>query len=416
MDSKSNNDDGNINSEHFYEGSSNPNLTNNIDPLEQEKIKGDAIGNTMYSERFVLKTLLKLMEDEWTEEMENDLCSLWDMTTERDVVNFLLSNDFVKLSLSIIKKTDEIRLVEIMVGIVGNMCCFPEPCMEVFTSDYEVYLSLIKISDTPLLIQLMRLFKTLLFSNNEHYNVLINENVLEQINFILCSSQNSELIIYTLQVLSEIIDKKKTDILIEYNVMLSINEAFKQLLKNISDDVDVQNYLSHEHEKIITAYLKVLQNINLSLDDEVDEEKYHKIFSNLQTNSEDTLSYLETILSLCCDIDVFNSMTQCIEFYIYCSTQFIMLLKPEFSLKILELLINIFDIILCEKIQFDRDILPEMINLICYMINKGDIDVLRKLFKTWPKEKIVFLLKDNIMDKSNCHDDFVDKFNKLCYM
>lgn len=399
----------------YHEGSSNPNLTNDeIDINDQEKLKGDAIGETMYSERFVLKTLLSLMEDKWTEDMENDLCSLWDMTTDKDIINFLLSHDFVKLSLSVIQKTDEIRLIEIMVGIVGNMCCYPETCEEVYNSDYEVYLSLIKVTDTPLLIQLMRLLKSLFFDENNKHCLLINEQLFQQVNFILCSSQNTELLIYTLQVLAEIIDKNKTDLLLENIVMSNVNEAFNQLFKNVFDDEDTTGYLSQEHEKIITSYLKVLQNISISLIEEVDEEKSNKILTNLQNSSDNTLTYIETILSLCCDIDIFTSMQKNVEFYIYCSAQYIMIIKPPFNLKILELSINIFDIVLCEKIEFDKEVLPEIINVICYMINKGDIEVLKKLFRTWPEEKMVFLLKENIMDKNQCDDDFVEKFNKLC--
>ena len=57
----------------------NPSLPLELNDAEAEGIKGDSIGDTMYSERFVLSTLLrltklddqKLSEDE---QFETDLC------------------------------------------------------------------------------------------------------------------------------------------------------------------------------------------------------------------------------------------------------------------------------------------------------------------------------------------------------
>lgn len=68
--------------------SSNPTITTDI--IEDlEKIKGDSIGDTLYSSRFVLKTLIKLTNFtssstlEQDEDFEKDLCILWDMTIEK---------------------------------------------------------------------------------------------------------------------------------------------------------------------------------------------------------------------------------------------------------------------------------------------------------------------------------------------
>lgn len=73
----------NSNQENTY-SSFNP---ENEEQEDLENLKGDAIGSTLYSERFVLKTLLKLsqgLEKELAENepFENDLCALWDMTME----------------------------------------------------------------------------------------------------------------------------------------------------------------------------------------------------------------------------------------------------------------------------------------------------------------------------------------------
>lgn len=60
---------------------------NEIDAETQAKLKGDAIGDTLYSERFVLKTLMELKEHNGSkkieETFEHNLCLLWDQTIEK---------------------------------------------------------------------------------------------------------------------------------------------------------------------------------------------------------------------------------------------------------------------------------------------------------------------------------------------
>lgn len=89
-----------------------------------ESIKGDAIGNTMYSERFVLKTLLSLQNIEWDENYENTLCTLWDMTIDKDVAIYLANHSFFDILIPTIENNlnENARLVEILVGITSNIC------------------------------------------------------------------------------------------------------------------------------------------------------------------------------------------------------------------------------------------------------------------------------------------------------
>jgi hypothetical protein len=64
----------------------NPDLPADIDVEEiMTKIRGDRIGESMFSERFLLQTLIKLTTIEKKlsedEEFEKDLCTLWDMVS-----------------------------------------------------------------------------------------------------------------------------------------------------------------------------------------------------------------------------------------------------------------------------------------------------------------------------------------------
>lgn len=85
-----------------YDGGSetayNPCLPVELNDTEAEVIKGDSIGDTLYSERFVLATIIKLTEfDDKNEALEADLCSLWDMTIEKDVVKLLLEHSVLEV-------------------------------------------------------------------------------------------------------------------------------------------------------------------------------------------------------------------------------------------------------------------------------------------------------------------------------
>jgi hypothetical protein len=45
--------------------------------------------------------------------METDLCTLWDMTVEKDIVKFLIDNDFFKMAEFTLKAIQEPRLTVI---------------------------------------------------------------------------------------------------------------------------------------------------------------------------------------------------------------------------------------------------------------------------------------------------------------
>lgn len=93
--------------------------TSNIDSELISSMKGDAIGNTLYSEKFVLKTLLELKnftDKELNSEFEMDLARIWDMTIEKDVVKLLLHHNCLDLFTSIIEISEDARLIEILLG------------------------------------------------------------------------------------------------------------------------------------------------------------------------------------------------------------------------------------------------------------------------------------------------------------
>lgn len=201
-------------------GSYNPTLAGNeCQDNELELLKGDAIGETLYSERFVLNTLLKLnklnIDLQEDENMERDLCSLWDMTLEEDVVKYLLNHEILDLFPSIIKSTEDKRLTEILVGIMGNMCNVQET-RDLLTDKSEVVEILLELTscmDSLTLEQLMRLLAVVFIKMPEDRTkiwytlILKSEKFVDNICFILNNAANNCLILQTLEALNAILAK-----------------------------------------------------------------------------------------------------------------------------------------------------------------------------------------------------------------
>lgn len=172
---------------------------------------GDVIGDTVYSERFVLKILLKLanldsLKDEIKEKsFEDDLCTLWDMSAERDVVLFLLKHDVLNLFNFALPIIDNPRIIEIIVGIIGNMCCQKEATMALVNMEpfLLVLLEYIKTDDSLILIQLLRLVNSALFLADDHTSIwmefFVSLGYSEALYFILKNSSNKDLLVTALE-------------------------------------------------------------------------------------------------------------------------------------------------------------------------------------------------------------------------
>ncbi|XP_018804978.1 PREDICTED: uncharacterized protein LOC108978918 [Bactrocera latifrons] len=220
------------------------------DHVEEDlaRIRGDAIGTTLYSERFVLSTLLKLtkLEKELSENesFENDLCTIWDMTIEEDVVQLLLEHNVLELFADCIIATNDKRLVEILVGILGNMCNFKES-RDALVKDtllVQTLLDLTNCSDSPTLLQLTRLFSAVLIHADRgtalqwYQHISFCPDFIKNIIFILSNSINEQLLRQTIETLNAILAKFA---LIEPNQKVSENNAellptFEQLFVNES--------------------------------------------------------------------------------------------------------------------------------------------------------------------------------------
>lgn len=233
----------------------NPAMTDDL--LEDmEAIKGDAIGNTLYSSRFVLRTLLRLNDNKaishpLAEDFEKDLCTLWDMTIEPDVVCLLLEHHMLEHFGTVIRDTDDQRLTEILVGLIGNMCATLEEARTVLSLSAETMatlLHLVTCSDSLILVQLMRLLHAALVFNNsgdepiwfEHF--VRCEPFVPGLAFVLQNSSSSSLLRHTFEALSSMCIKFAVidgtpesptdlkDLLVRPDIIGGMIEAFRQMI------------------------------------------------------------------------------------------------------------------------------------------------------------------------------------------
>ncbi|XP_065259741.1 protein SAAL1 [Emys orbicularis] len=196
---------------------------------EDEQAAGDSIGNTVYSKHWLFSTLTKLIEvispeksdsnsnceevqTELDEEMEHDICKMWDMSMDEDVALFLQEFNAPDIFMGVFAKSKCPRLIEICVGILGNMACFQDICMSISKDDNlgQMLLQHLCDSDSPTLLETSRLLLTCL-SQAEVANIWVerireNPSVYDCVCFIMSSSTNVELLVKVGEVVDKLFD------------------------------------------------------------------------------------------------------------------------------------------------------------------------------------------------------------------
>ncbi|KAG3285636.1 protein SAAL1 isoform X1 [Ictidomys tridecemlineatus] len=195
----------------------------------QEAAGGDCIGSTVYSKHWlfgVLSGLIQIVRPQNTksgsddeeqqmeldEEMENEICRVWDMSMDEDVALFLQEFKAPDIFMGVLARSKCPRLREICVGILGNMACFQEICVSISSDKNlgQVLLHCLYDSDPPTLLETSRLLLTCL-SQTEVASVWV-ERIREQpaiydsICFIMSSSTNVDLLVKVGEVVDKLFD------------------------------------------------------------------------------------------------------------------------------------------------------------------------------------------------------------------
>ncbi|KAM5248162.1 protein SAAL1 [Ctenodactylus gundi] len=191
---------------------------------------GDCIGSTVYSKHWlfgVLNGLIQIVRPENTksspdddeeeqmeldEEMENEICKVWDMSMDEDVALFLQEFNAPDIFMGILAKSKCPRLREICVGILGNMACFQEICVSISNDKNlgQVLLNCLYDSDPPTLLETNRLLLTCL-SQTEVASVWVEwireyPAIYDSICFIMSSSTNVDLLVKVGEVVDKLFD------------------------------------------------------------------------------------------------------------------------------------------------------------------------------------------------------------------
>ncbi|XP_039707481.1 protein SAAL1 isoform X7 [Pteropus medius] len=199
------------------------------DQDEEVVAGGDCIGSTVYSKHWlfgVLSGLIQIVSPENTksssddeeqqmeldEEMENEICRVWDMSMDEDVALFLQEFNAPDIFLGVLAKSKCPRLREICVGILGNMACFQEICVSISSDKNlgQVLLHCLYDSDPPTLLETSRLLLTCI-SQTEVANVWVERirehpAIYDSICFIMSSSTNVDLLVKVGEVVDKLFD------------------------------------------------------------------------------------------------------------------------------------------------------------------------------------------------------------------
>ncbi|XP_074086265.1 protein SAAL1 [Macrotis lagotis] len=259
---------------------------------EAEAAGGDCIGTTVYSRHWlfgVLGGLIQLInpekansmenEEELTEldeEMENEICRVWDMSMDEDVALFLYEFNAPDIFMGVLAKSKCPRLMEICVGILGNMACFQEICVSI-SNDKNVGQTLLNCLydlDPPTLLEISRLLLTCL-SQPQVANVWIeriqeNPAVYDSICFIMSSSTNVDLLVKVGEVVDKLFDLDEK-LMVEW-----IKNGTAQVLDQLPGNSEEQPPL-----KIVSCVLEAAKQIRF--DNPVGLEVYMHILQLLTT-------------------------------------------------------------------------------------------------------------------------------------
>lgn len=257
---------------------SSPELDRNPSPPPEEDEteaaeEADTIGQTIYSKHWLFSTLTRLIQmvsdqecgpsdssTELMDDLEEDLCKVWDMAMDKDVAIFLQEFKAPDILLGVIAKSHNPRLTEICVGILGNMACFHDTCVSLSqNSDLgTVLLLLLGDNDPPTLLETCRLLLTCL-SQAEVAPVWL-ERIRQQsvvcssLCFIMSSSTNVDLLVKVGELLDKLFDEDEelmkswvstsrsgsdlqTDT--QQDVLSSLLEAAKQLRSESPEALEV---------------------------------------------------------------------------------------------------------------------------------------------------------------------------------
>ncbi|XP_011157806.2 protein SAAL1 [Solenopsis invicta] len=262
-----------------------------VNEEELEVLKGDAVGNSLCSSSWIIKTLMSLSQIDqhgWTEELEDQLCTLWDLSMEGEVVSHLMLYDFPKIAKTILMTSDEPRLTEIILGIIGNVCCSNE-AVDIIGSDQELARQILchLVSDDSLtLLQLIRILQLVACKIRQNPESDWVTHLTEckffgdSIIFMLRSSTNDDLLIAAMNLLESLSQISLPDGNNFLEKLFKINDLIPALLESFMQVIPVEKS-SYSKLTFVQHWLAVLIAImesgSLEIEDCENDERLSKL-------------------------------------------------------------------------------------------------------------------------------------------
>ncbi|KAL2093849.1 hypothetical protein ACEWY4_011161 [Coilia grayii] len=208
----------------MHRNPSPPPESEEAEPADEEAV--DAIGATVYSKHWLFSTLTRLVQaitgqnsgdaegpTELSEEQEEELCKVWDMAMDQDVSRFLQEFKAPDILLGVIAKSQCPRLTEICVGILGNMACFHDTCLDLSQNEDlgAVLLLLLGDADPPTLLETCRLLLTCMSQADvaplwlERFRQ--QPSLCPSLCFIMSSSTNVDLLVKVGELVDKLFDE-----------------------------------------------------------------------------------------------------------------------------------------------------------------------------------------------------------------
>ncbi|XP_064601708.1 protein saal1-like [Liolophura sinensis] len=189
----------------------------------------DNVGQSAFSKHWIFSTLMKLIQEvdsesekleadlcelgiDVSEDLQNELCELWDMSMNKDVAEFLHEFKAMDILGGVIRKSKAPRVVEICVGILGNMVCCDKVCIAISNNSVlvEVLLALMDSRDPQTLVETFRLCYVCLCNSSvsDIWLKAVKDRLDSQTNikFLLQSSTNGDLLKKTAYFLDKLLE------------------------------------------------------------------------------------------------------------------------------------------------------------------------------------------------------------------
>uniref|UniRef100_A0A5K3FGJ8 Protein SAAL1 n=1 Tax=Mesocestoides corti TaxID=53468 RepID=A0A5K3FGJ8_MESCO len=220
----------------------------------------DHIGESTYSKRWLYTLILQVLtaisttedaapaiEDSLESSLEEELCCLWDITSDQSLLPHLREFQLIPVFTECIHRSKCPRLIEISLGILANLSLDDVECSLISEEPGFMTntLALLASDDTRVLIELFRLLRSVLASRLHRQawldSIHFAPEFIDRVNFILCSSTNASLLMSTISAVETIlrIDDNMCELWCNDDLLNSLQEAQNQMCWIYGDEVEI---------------------------------------------------------------------------------------------------------------------------------------------------------------------------------